>query len=443
MLLNHVVIIGGGIAGMVHARISADYAERVTILERDQFSDTAEPRSGTPQSQHVHFLLARGLLELDTLFPGFRSVLINDMGAPDVVIGLDTHFRVLGQWIPRVDAGIHTVCASRPEIEHVLRSFIVKNPRIDILSRTEAMGLQFDDNRVTGVVTRQRGMPADKRIIDSNLVVDASGRRSNARDWLEQAGFPTPVTTRIDPSIGYASRWYQKEETAANNWRVLYQFTNPPDQRRGGVILEHSKDRWLTSLVGINSDYPPTDEADFMEFARSLPDPTIYNTLQNARPISGIVGYQNAPNEWHHYERLGHLPQGFLVTGDALCIVNPVYGQGMTKAVLNAQLFGEMLSSGQIDAKSFYQKVARLNQDIWDTAALGDLNYPNTTSTTQQTVMESIKRLYLTAVLRASTRNMIVGRAFNRVLNMIDPASTLMMPDMVLRVLRAQRARPY
>jgi 2-polyprenyl-6-methoxyphenol hydroxylase-like FAD-dependent oxidoreductase len=442
MLLNHVVIIGGGIAGMVHARIIVDYAERITILERDQFSDTAEPRSGTPQSQHVHFLLARGLQELDALFPGFRSALTNDMGAPEVTIGLDTHFMILGQWMPRLNAGIRTVCASRPEIEHVLRGFIVKNPKIDIRSHAEAIGLQFVDNRVKAIVTRQRGLPADERVVAADLVIDASGRRSKAREWLQQAGFPTPTTTRIDPSIGYASRWYQKPMTATNDWRVLYQFTNPPDQRRGGVILEHGQHRWLASLVGINGDYPLTDEVDFMEFARSLPDPTFYNTLQNAKPISGIVGYQNAPNEWHHYERLGHLPQGFLVTGDALCIVNPVYGQGMTKAVLNAQLLGEMLASGQIEAKSFYQKVARLNQDFWDTAALGDLNYPNTTSTRKETMMEVMKRLYLTAVLRASTRNVIVGRAFNRVLNMIDPASTLMMPDMVMRVLLAQRTRP-
>ncbi|MGK7916013.1 MAG: FAD-dependent oxidoreductase, partial [Prochloraceae cyanobacterium] len=68
---NHALVIGGSIAGLLAARVLAEHFERVTIIERDYYPENPEPRSGVPQSNQGHFLLARGKQILEELFPGF------------------------------------------------------------------------------------------------------------------------------------------------------------------------------------------------------------------------------------------------------------------------------------------------------------------------------------------------------------------------------------
>jgi 2-polyprenyl-6-methoxyphenol hydroxylase-like FAD-dependent oxidoreductase len=61
MLLKQAVVIGGGIAGLLHARVLADYAEQVTIIDRDQMPQQLETRAGVPQGSHIHYLMVRVL----------------------------------------------------------------------------------------------------------------------------------------------------------------------------------------------------------------------------------------------------------------------------------------------------------------------------------------------------------------------------------------------
>ena len=42
--------------------------------------------------------------------------------------------------------------------------------------------------------------------IPADLVIDASGRRSLASDWLEKAGYDRPKLMSIDPHVASASR---------------------------------------------------------------------------------------------------------------------------------------------------------------------------------------------------------------------------------------------
>ncbi len=51
---HHAIVIGGSMAGLLAAHVLSEHFERVTIIERDQFIDDAEPRKGVPQGRHAH-----------------------------------------------------------------------------------------------------------------------------------------------------------------------------------------------------------------------------------------------------------------------------------------------------------------------------------------------------------------------------------------------------
>src|SRR5258708_6754213 len=73
---GHAVVIGGSIAGLLAARTLTRHFERVTVVERDCLPDRPEFRPGTPQSRHIHVLLARGAQLLEQMFPGLSGELI-------------------------------------------------------------------------------------------------------------------------------------------------------------------------------------------------------------------------------------------------------------------------------------------------------------------------------------------------------------------------------
>src|SRR5256885_13280419 len=74
-MLEHAVVIGGGIAGLLAARVLADHAGQVTLLDRDRFVDEPEPRKGVPQGRHLHVFLLGGYQAASRLLPGLAPAL--------------------------------------------------------------------------------------------------------------------------------------------------------------------------------------------------------------------------------------------------------------------------------------------------------------------------------------------------------------------------------
>ena len=66
------VVIGGGIAGLLAARVLAERGP-VVLVERDTGTGA---RRGVPQGRHLHGLLDRGRTLVEELHPGFTDELV-------------------------------------------------------------------------------------------------------------------------------------------------------------------------------------------------------------------------------------------------------------------------------------------------------------------------------------------------------------------------------
>ena len=137
---RHAVVLGGSMAGLLAARVLADHFEKVTIVERDPYPETAEPRRGTPQANHVHALLLRGRQILEQLFPGLQDEMIA-AGAPLVDMADDIAWFTPAGWGVRFPSDLKVLAFTRPVLDFHVRRRLGLNPRIKIMDNTHVLGL--------------------------------------------------------------------------------------------------------------------------------------------------------------------------------------------------------------------------------------------------------------------------------------------------------------
>ena len=438
------VVIGGSIAGMVSARILADYFEQVTVIERDPLPDNSEARKGVPQGRHGHGLLGKGQQIMTRYFPGLFEEL-QQQGAQPIDLAYDAGWYQGGQWRLRVDTGITVSVQSRPFLESAVRRRVAGIPNVRILAECDAQGLQMNPERtgVTGVVIQRRNEAAGPETVPADLVVDAGGRGSRTAQWLEELGYPRVEETQVKMNVGYTTRIFRRRAMPGAAWKALIIIPTPPDTRMG-ILLPIEGDRWIVSLVGWLGDYAPTDDAGFLEFARSLPQPTIYDVLKHAEPLTQGVTHKIPSNLWRRYDRMARFPERLVVLGDALCSFNPTYAQGMTTGTLYASALDSCLqgqasrAGGNLDglADRFRKRAAGIVANPWLLATGEDFRYAQTEGA-RPPVLPVLHR-YLDRVFAAEALDPYVARHFLQVLHMMKSPATLFLPQVALRVLTAR-----
>jgi 2-polyprenyl-6-methoxyphenol hydroxylase-like FAD-dependent oxidoreductase len=434
-------------AGLLAARVLSDHFDQVTILDRDRFPEGPEVRKGVPQAHHIHVLLVRGRQILEQLFPGLDAELIAG-GVRPLEWGYDSVSLLTAGWIPRFHSGLHSYTVSRAFLEWAIHRRIAANSPIRVMEGCEAVGLLADSSRssVTGVQVRFRRRSGEdveaEQSIYGDLVVDASGRSSRTPEWLESLGYQAPPETVVNSFVGYATRLFERPANFNGDWKLMAVFAQPPRIARGGIIAEIETGQWIVSLGGAARDYPPTEETAFMEFCRTLATPQFYETIKDARPTSPIYGYQRTANQLRHYERLTRWPENFVVTGDAVCAFNPIYGQGMTVAGLDALLLDSCLreqrqagNGAWIKGLAFQKRLAKSNEGPWLLATGEDFRYPTTEGGTPDAATRFTHR-YMDRVIELLPENDELCRIFFNVTNLTQPATALFQPYVLKEVAR-------
>jgi 2-polyprenyl-6-methoxyphenol hydroxylase-like FAD-dependent oxidoreductase len=439
---DHAVVLGASMAGLLAARSLADFFDRVTVVERDALGAGAV-RRGVPQGRHLHALLPRGAQVIEEFFPGVLEELVLD-GA-QYFDGQDLsrlYYSVGGHLLARSGsaASFSAYCATRPFLEGHVRRRVRDIPNVTVRDEHDIVGLTAtpDHLRVTGarVLSRNTGECA---VLDADLVVDATGRAAHTPGWLDGLGYDRPREDRVVVHLTYASQRLRMTADLPHEEGLLVGLV--PGRPRGVGLLHCENDTWLFTVIGIAGHEPAGDFAALCDFVDDCAPAHLLDAVRRAEPIGEPVRHKMPCSQWRRYDKLRRFPEGLLVTGDAVCSFNPVYGQGMTVAALEALALRDCLSSGTTDlARRFFRAAAAPIRQAWQLSTNPDLALPEIEGTPP--LSARLLNGYVDRILTAAETDTVALDRFMRVTSLVDPATRLLRPAMIWRAARARRRRP-
>jgi 2-polyprenyl-6-methoxyphenol hydroxylase-like FAD-dependent oxidoreductase len=454
------VVIGGGIGGLAAARLLSRHYRRVVVLERDVRPDVAGAedafaswsRPGVPQFRHSHAFLARIRLVLLAHLPdalqrlraaGVREITLAETVPPGMPFTARPD-----------DEDVVLLACRRATFEWALRESARTVPGIALREGVHVHGLVAAGGNggrpeVTGVRL------ADGEVVPAALVVDASGRRSRAPEWLAAIGAPEPSERSVDTGIFYYTRFYRLRRAQAPvggtglvagdlGWVKLAIFPGDGDT--------------FSITVGRNvEDASLKDLADprvFERFLGAFPSVRPWRTNGASVPIDGpdtpvLVMGQLRNRRRRFVDAEGALAPGFVAIGDAAYHSNPIYGRGCVGALVQAALLGEAVGRHPGDPRAVARHLHRESEaelrPFWEAAASSDrralgveptLALANPRATIVHMAEQAVGWFLERGMLPASRVDAKVFRALLRVFHMLEPPDKLLRdPELILRSL--------
>jgi 2-polyprenyl-6-methoxyphenol hydroxylase-like FAD-dependent oxidoreductase len=423
---GHAIVLGGSISGLLAARVLADHFDRVTIIEKDKLAAGLEPRKTAPQGAHAHALLSRGRMIVEALFPGITDELV--AGGATLAGIKDVRVYVLG-WRKVFDDPERIIAMTRPFFESTLARRARALNKVAVLEDTEAVGLVGTPDSVSGIVI---GDTNGTRNLMADFIVDARGRASNLADWMKQLGLESPPHETSPLASWYASCLY---EPAPGATRPLAHQVAKFEDKLGVLIFPVEQNRVLVSL-GANAKLTvPKSQDDLLAYLRNLPVPDAHDAVRLLRPLTAVTHSRFTASVRRNYHALKRLPRGIVAIGDAVASFNPIFGQGMTVAALEADWLGQCLAKTAPADESFAQNYYAGVKPIVDLAwGPPDLEARRANPGAQNWIIRLLL-WYTERLQRTATRNVYVSRTMLRVQNMIEPPAKLFAPPMIMRVL--------
>lgn len=423
------VVLGGGIAGLLAARVLADRFARVTVVEKHRLAHDGAVRDAAPQGAHAHAMLARGLQIIERLFPGYTDELV--AGGASLVGVADVRIYVLG-WRQGHDSPLRVLAATRPFMEWVLARRVRALGNVEIIEDAEAIAAAGSRSRITGVTLRSGEATHD---LTADLIVDARGRRSNLADWMKAFGAEVPPHETSPLASVYCS--YLLEPAPGRPRPLTHQVAKFED-KLGVLIFPVESGRVLLS-VGANAKVPlPKTHEDMLTFLKDrLPVPDACDAIKDLHPITSVAHSRFTASVRRNFDALTHPPEGIVAIGDAVASFNPIFGQGMTVAALEAEWLEACLAKSDPStdgfAKAYYAGVKPIVDLAW---GFPDLEAKRNDPKAQPAGIRFL--LWYTERMNAvATRSPFVSKTISHVQNMVESPTALFKPSIFFRVLFA------
>lgn len=430
---GRVFVLGGSIAGLLAARVLADHADNVVIVERDgcgaERQGTARP--GVPHGLQLHALLPAGRAQLERWFPGLTQE-AQDRGAvmsgPDGTAAYADDIRQV-----RTENSVLLTC-SRPFLESLIRRRTLALPNVELITGN-ATGLVYAGDTVTGV----RYAAADAEIEDSaELVVDAMGRASRLSDWLEHDGWERPRLERMQTNINYATAFFKRADDRPVIGAAIARYSpRYPDKNLGAASAIEGR-QWMVMLAGYGDNRPGRTQQDFL--ARTAKLPPIFSEASAGELIGEIRTYHQADSRRRRFTGLKRLPARLVSVGDAVASFNPIYGQGISSAALHASCLSEYLGTNpdrNIPAWAFFALQEVVVDAAWETSTTADA--ARLAPAGKPSAKARFLRWAGEQVLAAAVTDEKIATSFNEVTGMTAHPATLTTPGTLLRAIVVNR----
>jgi 2-polyprenyl-6-methoxyphenol hydroxylase-like FAD-dependent oxidoreductase len=432
VVIGRAVVLGGSVAGLLAARILADHAESVVIVDRDATMDGS--RGTVPQGDQVHALLPGGRAHLERWFPGFSDRAV--AGGAELVTPatrrsyLDGRRKVSG-------SSVDFLSATRPFLEGEIRHSTLELPNVS-LRPGRVTGLEFDATAVTAVRYESTDGPAS---LGADFVVDATGRSSKLSDWLEQDGWDRPPMTRMTVNINYATAAFRRPGTVPGPVSVLALWGPRRGGDFGGGIFTPVEDgRWLVMLGGYGDCRPGNTTEDLVRRCRG-DLPAEFTPVVDSEVVGEVRTYRQADSRRRDFAGLSRFPARLIAVGDAVASFNPIYGQGMSSAGMHASALSLYLRSApdlRTVAADFFALQKVVVDAAWDLSTSADPARPSVRGTRPRGARR-ISGWLTDQIVAASVTDATVARRFDDVTGMLAHPSSLAAPGTIVRALRAGR----
>jgi uncharacterized protein (TIGR02246 family) len=437
---SQAVVLGAGMAGLLTARVLSEFYGSVTVVERDVLPDHPDQRKGVPQGRHLHNFCSRGTQVLGELFPGILDELVAGGAVVDDGDDLSRlYVRVAGYELNPTGkltnpGPLAAYQASRPFMEFHLRRRVAALANVTVLDNHEVIEPLIAADTVTGarIINHDNDNDNDNTItVDADLVVDATGRAARTRAFLDSHGFGPPPEHRTPPTWGYSS---QLMHIVPGRLTERIAFVSQGNTAPGALLVAYEHDTWMLAISRpVECGTPPTNFSQMLEAAEQILPAAFMTVLRDATPIGEIAISRSTAAGWRRYDRMPRLPNGLLVLGDALCNLNPLYGQGMTLAALQALALRDCLREGNTNlAHRFYRAAAEQIGPVW---AMNQANDRPPATNTPPTLRGRVRSWTQRAALTAASNDIVVTERILRVRNLIDPPTRLQDPALFFRIL--------
>jgi flavin-dependent dehydrogenase len=266
-------------------------------------------------------------------------------------------------------------------------------------------------------------------------VVDASRHGGLTMSFLQAAGLPAPEETTIGIDIRYGTALYALPDDAMGQFKAIVTFAKAPHGVHSAYLIPVEDNCYQLLLVGRGDDAPPADGDEFLAYTQKLPTRSVYNAMKGAKRLSEVARFGFPESRWRHFAQLNPFPQNLLSIGDAICCLNPIYGQGITVAVQEANILRRLLSTSAAEAQplaQFLTKAEALIKEPWAMSAVPDFIYPQTRGERPVDLEQRLNSQL--ALTRIATRDPAVWKLMSEVRHLLRPLAALEEPGLVRRV---------
>ncbi|SCF34579.1 2-polyprenyl-6-methoxyphenol hydroxylase [Micromonospora purpureochromogenes] len=435
VIMGRAVVLGASVAGLLAARVLAEHAEHVLVVDRDELGAGTAHRAGVPQGTQMHVLLPAGRDQIDRWFPGFSREAVAE-GAVLLPAAARRSYLDGRRKVPGSD--VDMIAGSRPFLEGLLRRRTLALPNVTLLPG-RVTSLDFAGAAVTGV---RHDSAAGPIVTPADFVVDATGRSSRLGDWLEQGGWERPPMRRMAINLHYATATFRRSEEHPVPVAVLAGCTAAAGGDIAGAAFSAIEgDRWIVMLGSYGEGRPGRDPDDLVRRCREDFPPEFARVVANEM-LGPVRTYRQADSRRRDFHRLRRLPAGLVAVGDAVSSFNPIYGQGMSSAALHASCLSEYLRSGpdlRRPAREFLALQRVVVDAAWGMSTSADLARPSVPG--PRPPGHRISRWVADQITAASVTDPVTARRFDAVVEMRRHPNSLAAPRTLLRAVRVNQAR--